>query len=29
MPLIVVLEVADGMIEGITRRFLEVGTYHG
>jgi lipoprotein-releasing system permease protein len=28
VPLIVVLEVADGMIEGITRRFLEVGTYH-
>jgi lipoprotein-releasing system permease protein len=28
VPLIVVMEVADGMIEGITRRFLEVGTYH-
>jgi lipoprotein-releasing system permease protein len=28
IPLILVLEVADGMIEGITRRFLEVGTYH-
>lgn len=28
IPLIVVLEVADGMIEGITRRYLEVGTYH-
>ena len=28
VPLIVVLEVADGMIEGITRRYLEVGTYH-
>jgi lipoprotein-releasing system permease protein len=23
-----VLQVADGMIEGITRRYLEVGTYH-
>jgi lipoprotein-releasing system permease protein len=28
IPLLVVLEVADGMIEGITRRYLEVGTYH-
>jgi lipoprotein-releasing system permease protein len=28
VPLIVVMEVADGMIEGITRRYLEVGTYH-
>jgi len=28
VPLVVVMEVADGMIEGITRRFLEVGTYH-
>lgn len=28
VPLIVVLEVADGMIEGITRRYLEVGSYH-
>ena len=28
VPLVVVLEVADGMIEGITRRYLEVGTYH-
>ncbi len=28
VPLIVVLEVADGMIEGITRRYLEIGTYH-
>ena len=28
IPLVVVLEVADGMIEGITRRYLEVGTYH-
>ena len=28
VPLIVVLEVADGMIAGITRRYLEVGTYH-
>ena len=28
IPLIVVLEVANGMIDGITRRFIEVGTYH-
>ncbi|MBA7550980.1 hypothetical protein ES705_43513 [subsurface metagenome] len=28
IPLVVVLEVADGMIEGITRRYLELGTYH-
>ncbi len=28
VPLVVVLEVADGMIEGITARFIEVGTYH-
>jgi lipoprotein-releasing system permease protein len=28
VPLVVVMEVADGMIEGITRRYLEVGTYH-
>ncbi len=28
VPLVVVLEVADGMIEGITRRYLELGTYH-
>jgi lipoprotein-releasing system permease protein len=28
VPLIVVLEVADGMIQGITARFIEVGTYH-
>jgi lipoprotein-releasing system permease protein len=28
IPLIVVLEVANGMIEGISNRFLEVGTYH-
>ncbi len=28
IPLIVVLEVANGMIEGITRRLIEVGTYH-
>ena len=28
VPLIVVLEVADGMIEGITRRYVELGTYH-
>ncbi|RKX79985.1 MAG: ABC transporter permease [Spirochaetes bacterium] len=28
IPLIVVLEMASGMIEGITRRYLEVGTFH-
>jgi lipoprotein-releasing system permease protein len=28
IPLIVVLEVSGGMIEGITRRFIEVGSYH-
>lgn len=28
VPLMVVLEVADGMIEGITARSIEVGTYH-
>ena len=28
IPLVVVLEVANGMIEGITRRYIEVGTYH-
>jgi lipoprotein-releasing system permease protein len=28
VPLILVLIVADGMIEGITRRYLELGTYH-
>ncbi len=28
VPLILVLVVADGMIEGITRRYLEIGTYH-
>jgi len=28
VPLIVVLVVSDGMIEGITARYIEVGTYH-
>lgn len=28
VPLVVVLVVADGMIEGITARYLELGTYH-
>jgi len=28
VPLIVVIEVSTGMIEGITARLLEVGTYH-
>ena len=28
IPLIVVLEVTDGMIAGITRRYIELGSYH-
>ena len=28
VPLIVVLEVANGMIEGITARYVEIGTFH-
>ncbi len=28
VPLVVVLVVSDGMIEGITARYIEVGTYH-
>ena len=28
LPLIASIEVTDGMIDGITRRYLEVGTYH-
>jgi lipoprotein-releasing system permease protein len=28
VPLIVVLVVSDGMIQGITSRYIEVGTYH-
>jgi len=28
VPLVVVLEVANGMIEGITARYIEVGTFH-
>lgn len=28
VPLVVVLQVADGMIAGITARFIEAGTYH-
>lgn len=28
VPLVVVLEIADGMIQGITDRFIEAGTYH-
>ncbi len=28
VPLVVVLEVADGMIQGIAERFIEAGTYH-
>ncbi len=28
IPLVVVLEVTNGMISGITKRYLEIGTYH-
>ncbi len=28
VPLYVVIEVSGGMIEGITRRFIEIGSYH-
>jgi lipoprotein-releasing system permease protein len=28
IPLIVVLEISSGMIEGITKRYMEVGSYH-
>ncbi len=28
VPLIVVLEISSGMIEGITRRYMEIGSYH-
>lgn len=28
VPLITVIEVSGGMIEGITRRFIEIGSYH-
>jgi lipoprotein-releasing system permease protein len=28
IPLFVVIEVSGGMIEGITRRFIEIGSYH-
>jgi lipoprotein-releasing system permease protein len=28
VPLVVVLQVSDGMIQGITDRFIEAGTYH-
>jgi len=28
VPLIAVIEVSGGMIEGITRRFIEIGSYH-
>lgn len=28
VPVVVVLVVADGMIEGITARYIEIGTYH-
>ena len=28
VPLIVVLQIADGMIQGITERYVEIGSYH-
>jgi lipoprotein-releasing system permease protein len=28
VPLIVVLEISSGMIEGITQRYMEIGSYH-
>jgi len=28
VPLIVVLEISSGMIEGITKRYMEIGSYH-
>jgi lipoprotein-releasing system permease protein len=28
IPLVVVLEISSGMIEGITRRYMEIGSYH-
>jgi len=28
IPLITVMQIADGMIQGITARFMELGTYH-
>ncbi len=28
IPLITVMQIADGMIQGITTRFIELGTYH-
>lgn len=28
IPLLVVLEISSGMIEGITRRYMEIGSYH-
>ena len=28
VPLVVVLQVSDGMIAGITSRFIEAGSYH-
>lgn len=28
IPLIVVLEISSGMIEGITQRYMEIGSYH-
>jgi len=28
VPLITVIQVSNGMIEGITRRFIEIGSYH-
>lgn len=28
IPLVLVMQVAEGMIEGITRRYVEIGTFH-
>jgi lipoprotein-releasing system permease protein len=28
IPLVTVIEVANGMVEGITRRYIEIGSYH-
>ena len=28
IPLVIVLQVTDGMIEGITKRYIEIGSYH-
>ena len=28
VPLVLVVEISDGLIEGITERYLELGSYH-